>query len=86
MGIEIRDVRVICTAPECISLVVVKVLTNEPELYGLGCATFAHRYRAVETVINDYLKPFLIGKDPCRYRRYLAIGHGNELLAQRTGA
>ena len=64
MGIEIRDVRVICTAPEGISLVVVKVLTNEPELYGLGCATFAHRYRAVETVINDYLKPFLIGKDP----------------------
>ena len=55
MGIEIRDVRVICTAPEGISLVVVKVLTNEPELYGLGCATFAHRYRAVETVINDYL-------------------------------
>ena len=43
MGIEIRDVRVICTAPEGISLVVVKVLTNEPELYGLGCATFAHR-------------------------------------------
>ena len=31
MGIEIRDVRVICTAPEGISLVVVKVLTNEPD-------------------------------------------------------
>lgn len=85
MGIEIRDVRVICTAPEGISLVVVKVLTNEPELYGLGCATFAHRYRAVETVINDYLKPFLIGKDPA-ISKISGNRSWEELLAQRTGA
>lgn len=62
--IEIRDVRAICTAPEGINLVAVKIETNEPELYGVGCATFAHRYSAVVTVINDYLRPFLIGKDP----------------------
>lgn len=64
MSIEIRDVRAICTAPEGINLVAVKIETNEPELYGVGCATFAHRYSAVVTVINDYLRPFLIGKDP----------------------
>ena len=64
MSIEIRDVREICTAPEGINLVAVKIETNEPELYGVGCATFAHRYSAVVTVINDYLRPFLIGKDP----------------------
>lgn len=63
MSIEIRDVRAICTAPEGINLVAVKIETNEPELYGVGCATFAHRYSAVVTVINDYLRPFLIGKD-----------------------
>lgn len=64
MGLKIRDVRVICTAPEGINLVTVKVETNEPQLYGVGCATFAHRHFAVVTVIEKYLKPFLIGKDP----------------------
>ena len=34
MSIEIRDVRAICTAPEGINLVAVKIETNEPELYG----------------------------------------------------
>ena len=33
MSIEIRDVRAICTAPEGINLVAVKIETNEPELY-----------------------------------------------------
>ncbi len=36
MPITIRDIRVICTAPEGINLVVVKVETSEPELYGLA--------------------------------------------------
>lgn len=64
MGIEIRNVRVICTAPEGVNLVTVKIETNEPELYGVGCATFTHRYLAVVSVIEEYLRPFLIGKDP----------------------
>ncbi len=35
MSVKIQDIRVICTAPEGINLVVVKVETNQPGLYGL---------------------------------------------------
>src|SRR5207249_3648218 len=62
--LKITDVKTILTAPGGIRLVVVKVLTNEPGLYGLGCATFTQRARVVETAIDKYLKPFLLGKDP----------------------
>ena len=61
--ITIRDIKVFVTAPHNINLVVVKVLTSEPELYGLGCATFTWRYKAVVTAIEEYLRPFLIGKN-----------------------
>lgn len=62
--LRITDIRTILTAPADIRLVVVKVLTDEPGLYGLGCATFTQRARAVETAVEKFLKPFLIGKDP----------------------
>jgi len=64
--VTIRNVKTILTAPEGINLVVVKVETSEPGLYGLGCATFTQRHTAVRTAIDDYLKPFLIGKDAHR--------------------
>lgn len=64
--LKITDVKTILTAPANIRLVVVKVMTNEPDLYGLGCATFTQRARAVETAVDKYLKPFLLGKDPTR--------------------
>jgi mannonate dehydratase len=64
--LQITDVKTILTAPAGIRLVVVKVLTSEPGLYGLGCATFTQRPRVVETAIDKYLKPFLLGKDPLR--------------------
>ena len=60
----IRDVRVILTEPDGIRLVIVKVETTEPELYGVGCATFTQRPTAVLAAVNDYLRPFVIGKDP----------------------
>lgn len=62
MATVIKDIKVILTAPEGINLIVVKVQTNQDGLYGLGCATFAYRHRAVKCLIEDYLKPLLVGK------------------------
>jgi mannonate dehydratase len=64
--LTITNVRTILTAPAGIRLVVVKVETSEPGLYGLGCATFTQRALAVATAVDQYLRPFLIGKDPDR--------------------
>ena len=63
-NLKIRDVRVILTEPDGIRLVIVKVETSEPELYGVGCATFTQRPSAVVSAIENYLRPFLLGKDP----------------------
>lgn len=63
MPVTIRDVKVICTAPEGINLLVVRVDTSEPGLYGLGCGTFAYRHLAVKLVVEEYLKPLLVGRD-----------------------
>lgn len=60
---KIKDIEVYVTAPDGVNLVVVKVLTTEPGLYGLGCSTFTQRYAAVVSIIKTYLKPFLINKN-----------------------
>jgi mannonate dehydratase len=62
--LKITDVKAVLTAPAGIRLAVVKVETSEPGLYGLGCATFTQRIRTVETAVDKYLRPFLVGKDP----------------------
>lgn len=62
--LAIRNITPILTAPAGIRLVIVKVETSEPGLYGVGCATFTQRPRVVETAVEHYLKPFLIGKNP----------------------
>jgi mannonate dehydratase len=63
MSYSIRKIRCILTAPAGIRLVVVKVETNEPTLYGLGCATFTQRPLAVVEAVEKYLDPFLHGRD-----------------------
>ena len=64
--LKITDVRTIMTAPVASRLIVVKVETSEPGLYGLGCATFTQRHLAVYSAVEDFLKPFLMGRDPSR--------------------
>jgi mannonate dehydratase len=61
--IKIKKVKAITTAPNGIELVVVKVETSETGLYGVGCATFRQRARAVVTAVNEYLDDFCRGRD-----------------------
>lgn len=77
MDTKISDIKVIFTAPEGINLVVVKVETNQPGLYGLGCGTFAYRHLAVKTVAREYLKPLLVGRDVDRIEDIWQLMHQN---------
>ena len=60
--IKITKVKAIATAPSGVALVVVKVETSEPGLYGLGCATFQQRPHAVVVAVDRYLDDFCRGK------------------------
>jgi mannonate dehydratase len=65
-GLKITDVQVLSaqpTSPFC-RLVIVKVLTSEPGLYGLGCATYTQRHRAVEAALRHHIGPYVTGRDP----------------------
>jgi mannonate dehydratase len=62
--ITITNVTAVCTAPEGVRLVLVKVQTSEAGLHGWGCATFTQRPLAVVTAVEQYLRPFLIGRNP----------------------
>lgn len=61
--VKITKVRALLTAPQNIRLMVVKVETSEPGLYGLGCATFQQRPLTVKTAVDEYLDPFCRGRD-----------------------
>jgi len=61
--VRIKKVRAIVTAPYGIELVIVKVETDQPGLYGVGCATFRQRAHAVASAIDDYLDDFCRDKD-----------------------
>jgi mannonate dehydratase len=63
MPVTITDVQTILTQPSGSRLIVVKIMTSEPGLYGVGCATFTQRFHAVHTAIQEHLRPFLIGRD-----------------------
>lgn len=68
--ITIKDVKVILTQPAFSQLVIVKVITSEPGLYGLGCATYKQRFRAVHAAIEHHLKPFAIGREVSRIEEF----------------
>ena len=63
MPVTIKDVQTILTQPAGSRLVIVKIITSDDGLYGLGCATFTQRFHAVHTAIEQHFKPFLIGRD-----------------------
>jgi mannonate dehydratase len=58
---KIKDISVINTAPEGVRLCVVKITTDQPGLYGYGCATFTQRADLIEPAVVKYLKPLLVG-------------------------
>ena len=62
----IKDIQTILTQPEGSRLIIVKIITSQPGLYGLGCATFTQRFHAVHAAIEKHLKPFLLGRDVSR--------------------
>ncbi len=60
---KITDVRVIVTCPTR-NYVVVKIMTDEPGLYGVGDATLNGRELAVAVALTEHIAPLLIGRDP----------------------
>lgn len=74
----IEDVQVILTQPGNARLAVVKVVTSEPGLYGIGCATFTQRIHAVAAAVEQHLKPFLVGRDVARIEEIwqMSMVHG----------
>ena len=63
-ALRITRVRTVVTAPEGVNLIVVRIDTDDPGLYGLGCATFHQRFAAVVAAIEQHLAPLLIGRHP----------------------
>jgi mannonate dehydratase len=61
---KITNIKSILTAPDGITLIVVKVETDQPGLYGVGCATFTQRPTLVAQAVDEYLNPLLQGRDP----------------------
>ena len=76
--VTIDDVQIILTQPGRARLAVVKVMTSEPGLYGVGCATFTQRIHAVAAALEQHLKPFLLGRDVARIEEIwqMSMVHG----------
>ena len=75
--ITIREVKtfLVQTGGAGTRFVIVKVLTSEPGLYGLGCATFTQRFRAVHAALEHHLIPFVLGRDVTRSEELFQMAH-----------
>ena len=62
-AVTIKDIKIIQTQPAGSHLIIVKIITSEPGLHGVGCATFTQSHNSVVTTIEHHVKPFLIGRD-----------------------
>ena len=76
--VTIDNIQVITTQPDGSRLVIVKVNTSEPGLYGLGCATFTQRWHAVVAALEHHLIPFATGREVSRIEEFwqMAMVHG----------
>jgi len=59
---RIKDISVIECEPAGVRLTIVKITTDQDGLYGYGCATFTQRADLVKPAVENYLRPFLLGK------------------------
>jgi hypothetical protein len=78
-GLRITGVRVVVTAPEGVNLVVVRIDTTDPGLYGLGCATFHQCFAAVVATVEQHVAGGS-GGFPRTHR-----GRGIDHLGDRSG-
>lgn len=62
--LKVTAVRTFLTGPQVCPYVVTRVETNQPGLYGLGDGSDPQRPYATRAVIDEYLGPMLVGRDP----------------------
>ncbi|HEY2669765.1 MAG TPA: enolase C-terminal domain-like protein [Rugosimonospora sp.] len=60
---RITRVRTFLCAPQGCPYLIARVETDQPGLYGLGCASDPQRTLAVRAVLDEYLAPLLLGRD-----------------------